>query len=641
MRHVSNRTLPLVATLSLLGLFAPMDVPGVLPGPSRVLAADFPYVGAVVEQAVDIYSGAGESYYKAGELRAGDLVEVHNHFHRWFKIAPPPGVTSYVQKAFVNRHGDGAAGTANSGRVVVTTASVTGPPGASYRQQRFLQKGQEVQIVDDVGDFFKIVPPQGAFVFLPPGSVRMATAEQIAAQQTAPAVATQTPPAPAALVPDETFVTRVVPAPTPAPLDVVTVAKAGAAAVWQTPPAATGATSFAPPDSVASFIETPSQIDQYLEIPAEAAQFQDDPVQVEQSVTTPAQIDQYQEVPAQTNQYQEVAQQELPQVAQFQEFASQPVQIEPFREAPQQDEQLQDLRGPVSQYKQVPVQSNFVQAPSGPIDQRPGPPSQVGRFEEVATRYKPLAVATAPQGQFQTVDEPIAVAGAERLDRNLTYEPTAPEDDSFEKIRTLVAARREKARAASPVKTDSPRVASAEENLQANLLLPLDRQPLEDLIATYQELHDDSSLSRGDRRLVRGRLRQLRQRQILAAKLGDLSDFRGRLQVRRAEAMPRIPGQSPRYAAVGQLLSSVVYNGENLPLMYRVVDPASFRTLAYIKPGTDGHTARCLGHLVGVLGTSGFDQSIQAVVINAVRVDLLEPTGIEAHRGSQGYGWGS
>ncbi len=36
---------------------------------------------------------------------------------------------------------------------------------------------------------------------------------------------------------------------------------------------------------------------------------------------------------------------------------------------------------------------------------------------------------------------------------------------------------------------------------------------------------------------------------------------------------------------VGQLLASGVYNGDSGPRLFRLVEPASERTLAYVQPG--------------------------------------------------------
>lgn len=83
------------------------------------------------------------------------------------------------------------------------------------------------------------------------------------------------------------------------------------------------------------------------------------------------------------------------------------------------------------------------------------------------------------------------------------------------------------------------------------------------------------------------------------------------------------------YNIVGSLQPSTVYNGERLPLMYRVVSVGgtSPRTLGYIRKTSDLDLDRYLGQIVGVVGENQLDRSLMLNLINAVRVDPLRATG--------------
>ncbi|MEM8876150.1 MAG: aminotransferase class V-fold PLP-dependent enzyme, partial [Planctomycetota bacterium] len=91
----------------------------------------------------------------------------------WYQIRVPEGVTSYVSKAFVNAQGDGETGTINQDRTPVKAASLRGP-GESYREQLLLSKDDTVTILAEEGNYYKVVSPKDAFVFIPAGTLRKA-----------------------------------------------------------------------------------------------------------------------------------------------------------------------------------------------------------------------------------------------------------------------------------------------------------------------------------------------------------------------------------------------------------------------------------------------------------------------------------
>ena len=476
---------------------------GWIVGPRPAAASDYPYLGVVTAGTVDVRAGAGKNYYKAGELRRGDVVQVHNHFHQWFKIAPPPGVYSYVKSAFVVRSGDGATGTLTRDDVIVKTAALDGPPGLSYRQQRFLRKSEQVFIVAEIGDFYKILPPDGAYVFLPPGVVVQATAEQVAA----------------------------------------------AGLQDGSPPASSPQKSGSPPTV------SPPKVSPPKSPPTVAAK-------------PPA--------PVVSEGHTEMT----------------PVPMSPRRAAG------------TSRQMAVPVQE-----PAAPTIAAVEPVVP----EPVATAMQTPAPADADDS---TVSQQVA---------SVQPDPQKTEDH-LQAVRELTAeSRAASGNASMTIEPKSPLVILAERRLQFASLHPLHKQPLEQLMQSYKDLSRDKDLSRSDRHLVRTRMLQLVRRQHLAATLQDVSSFLKDLRRPSGDTNPGTPVPPPHYAAVGQLVASVVYDGQTLPIMYRVVEPGSFRTLAYVRPGNDGHAARCLGKLVGVIGEPRFDGSVKALVVDAVRVDLLEP----------------
>lgn len=160
------------------------------------LAQEVPFQGVVVQDDTKVRAGAGRAYYIVGELDQGAVVSVEEVIFGWNKIGPPGDVYSYVQKVWVDQKGAGGVGIVNNDRTEVKAGSLKGP-GESYRGQLVLNKGDRVEILGEEGNFWKIRPPQGAYVFLPPGSVRRANPGEIGSGNAKPAI-----PAPAGSEPE-------------------------------------------------------------------------------------------------------------------------------------------------------------------------------------------------------------------------------------------------------------------------------------------------------------------------------------------------------------------------------------------------------------------------------------------------------
>ncbi|HZW09643.1 MAG TPA: hypothetical protein VFF69_07050 [Phycisphaerales bacterium] len=114
----------------------------------------------------------------------------------------------------------------------------------------------------------------------------------------------------------------------------------------------------------------------------------------------------------------------------------------------------------------------------------------------------------------------------------------------------------------------------------------------------------------------RDRARALREKR-------DAIDASAQAVTSRVQELERTRG----YQFVGRLVSSSVYDGDRLPLMYRIVsvNESMPRTIGYIKPGAaDVETATKLGEIVGVLGTSELDEALQLRIVTPTRIDVLQ-----------------
>lgn len=81
------------------------------------------------------------------------------------------------------------------------------------------------------------------------------------------------------------------------------------------------------------------------------------------------------------------------------------------------------------------------------------------------------------------------------------------------------------------------------------------------------------------------------------------------------------------YDAVGRLNASLVYDGERLPLLYRLMDNVTGQTIAYIVPGSSFDLSSMLGLMIGIKGPMTYD--------NALRLNTLSPSAIDVLSGTQ------
>ena len=85
------------------------------------------------------------------------------------------------------------------------------------------------------------------------------------------------------------------------------------------------------------------------------------------------------------------------------------------------------------------------------------------------------------------------------------------------------------------------------------------------------------------------------------------------------------------YQAIGRVMPSLVYDGNDLPRLYRIVspEPGTARTVAYIVPAAGLDLEGKVNRIVGVVGEARLDEALRANVITPVRIDILniQPAG--------------
>ena len=526
---------------------------------------EFPYPAVVVDDQVPIRAGAGTTFYIVGHLPKGAEVIVDEVIFGWHKIVAPSDTYSYISQNQVIIDDEGMTGTINAERAAVKAASLQGP-GDSYRRQLYLLDRHQIQIVGQEGGYYKITPPEGAYVFLPPGSVEQVDPAWLEVQE---------------LVLDAQ-----------PPIDPTSLEPSGTQHLdnhdFPQPPV---------PSSISS--------DQgHMEEP------------------------EYRLLPA-------IAQETSPQATRLTADA---------------DLETLDPTGTMLE----PIEGRPDDAPSTSSQALSDAPSQSTLQWDLEAALDPTSqdtsdaldapdiMAIRPEDQENAQVPEMASPQAGSLVRVVSNQETQPVTSGPDTFKSGV----------------SPVVHTAEQWVLGLSAQPIEQQPIDEMIATYEHLLEEQVLTLEDLKIVKTRLALLRRNaQVVEAikgiesaqspptdhasmttneKVGHSSSSSttssGETTATVVELTPLPSTQSKTkvgspmsYNVMGRLQASSVYNGVTLPQMFRVVEPGVGRTLAYIKPGQIDLPAYALGRYVGIVGVMRYDPALKLSVIEVQRVDVLEP----------------
>ncbi len=159
---------------------------------------------------------------------------------------------------------------------------------------------------------------------------------------------------------------------------------------------------------------------------------------------------------------------------------------------------------------------------------------------------------------------------------------------------------------------------------------PTEDAELEPLLAEFEALRTslpDVSESEPVRRAIQSRVELLKIRIDLQKDMQRIAAVEQNASKGIEEIKSRVFALSEmrQYVAVGRLTSSTIYNGQDLPLMYRLqsVDTASAHTIAYLAPSEVVDLKGKLGSIVGVEGEGRIDPALRVNIIHPKRIDVL------------------
>ena len=542
------------------------------------------FEAVVVQEKPAIRAGAGPSYYIVGHAKKGEPIEVLRIVHGWYELEPTEAVSLYFEKSQLSVSPDGKTAKTTRAGLTGYLANVDGP-GASTWAGPPLEKGAELTILGEEGGYYRVAPPKGTVVYLAPGAVRRMLPEEAAAaaeEGAARAAATSDENAGeevdnAGAAAEEADEQR-----SEAAADVVEAAEVGEAEVADLADAA----------DEAEGEQRSSPVVESAEAVAEAG------VAAGAAPALPG------AVAADAGRPDE---------------AVSPARVTPRRQGP----------GAAAVEGAVRTSRVGIARATGPGIAVEGRATQAPRTVEDDGVDLGLPEAESPNAVAVTAtayagEGAVAAAPAEAADAEPESQ-TAPAADPLAGREDIGAV--------------DPGLRQLEADTLAMLEKPLEQQQLDVLIERFRAFADRTDLSRSDAWIVKARIAQLDRNRQLQKALANLKQARQDAQpapaepqaaaaeVVAAEAAPQPtePKPAPAYSHTGLLVASGVYDGSKLPQLYRLVNPVSKRTVAYVRPGELIEPKRVLGRRVGIVGQVVEDKQLGIGVIEPSRVDVIAP----------------
>ena len=126
------------------------------------------YLAEVMGNDVRIRSGPSTNHYQCGKLYKGDRIQVVKAEQDWVCIVPPPGCFSWIPMQYVSINLDNPTmGIITGDNVRIYAGSDYVEPMYSTSEQVRLFRGDSVKLLgEEKDDYYKIAPPQGAYLWV-------------------------------------------------------------------------------------------------------------------------------------------------------------------------------------------------------------------------------------------------------------------------------------------------------------------------------------------------------------------------------------------------------------------------------------------------------------------------------------------
>ena len=157
---------------------------------------------------------------------------------------------------------------------------------------------------------------------------------------------------------------------------------------------------------------------------------------------------------------------------------------------------------------------------------------------------------------------------------------------------------------------------------------PIMGAELSTLTDMYRELLSENQGDLVVEQVAGGRIKQLEVWERLQAQRIKIEELKEKVAARTGEVdeYQSIMASYGGYVVVGRLALSNTFDGKLRPLMFRVLDKKSGRTLGYLPANKDFELSGLLGQIIGVTGKSEWSPSWRVNVVRGERFDILSPT---------------
>ena len=143
----------------------------------------------------------------------------------------------------------------------------------------------------------------------------------------------------------------------------------------------------------------------------------------------------------------------------------------------------------------------------------------------------------------------------------------------------------------------------------------------------YTAIADRNQDVRRTSLFAQARAKQLYIWADLQDRRAELAELRTRVGQSAGDADEAVVAMdaNSRYIIMGRLSVSRVYDGGKLPQLYRLQEPGTGRTVAYLRPSEEVDLVPMLGQLIGIVGDKSYDPGLRLTLVTPRRIDLLAP----------------
>lgn len=131
-----------------------------------VAQEEFPFLGEVTGEGVNIRAGQSTSFEKIGQLKTGEQVVVLGKDYGWYKIKLPIDVKAYINYKFIKELDE------KTGEVTGDRVNIRSGIGSDFPIIGQAAQGQYVRILEKSEDWYRIEPTDETFGWITEGLVK-------------------------------------------------------------------------------------------------------------------------------------------------------------------------------------------------------------------------------------------------------------------------------------------------------------------------------------------------------------------------------------------------------------------------------------------------------------------------------------